>query len=261
MNLLVLYILFWLVYTAGGAVEVPFTADSPDVEKVPQKQIITRGLREVTELPDSTVLRKLQVGIEEEIPEDGATIWGELTYSVFPQDRRSRNRLKGRCFEGMGLSSCRAMNLNTDKKKDRALPYYNHMSERVNQKYCLQCCGENHEDRDGNDMTEMRPGTSQNDVYVWDMDCEVALDQLQMFNLVGQAYGREYRLATQKEGPAYEAEDDFIVCPIVRSICDYERIGPRDFEGNPTCPEKDSIPPGEETFLAGYEMRIDVVER
>ena len=200
--------------------------------------------------------RSLQV-VEDE-PDDMKTVFGVYEYSAFTVDRRARTQLKGRCFEGVGLSNCVPQNLHGGLHRVKSMGYYSRMGERFNQKYCLQCCGKNDEDRHGNSMKYMRPGIKNGDVDVWDMDCEVSLVEKADFNNPVIAFGREFRLSTQKEGPGYEGEDDYIVCPVMRSACNYERVTQRSYEGDSSCPEKTSENPP--TYITGYTMTIDVVE-
>lgn len=182
-------------------------------------------------------LRRHLQEVEDE-PDDMKSIFGVFSYSAFIVDRKARTRLKGKCFEGMGLSNCVPMNLHSTLHKVKSIGYYKRMGERQNQKYCLQCCGTNDEDRDHKSWLKEGTSMKKYDVDVWDMDCEVSLAEKADYNNPVTAFGREFRLATQKGGPGYEAADDYIVCPVMRSECNYERVTKRSYEGDTSCPEK-----------------------
>lgn len=214
-------------------------------------------------------------------PLDRNTVYGQIRQSVESRsDLRTRKQVKGKCFEGYGLQNCKPMNLRNERngKKDTgkisdANIYYRTLEDRVDQKYCLQCCGTNYEDRYFNDMTDSKhwsawgkknrdPDIRRHHVDVWDMDCDVLPDQLDQFNNIAMAYGMEFRLGTFHDGIAYEADDDTVICPIVRSACQpYKRTGVDSDVYDRTCISKmDELVTGR-TYPVAWEMHVDVVER
>jgi hypothetical protein len=171
--------------------------------------------------------------------EDAKSIWGMMDFSIFPIDLKARKRLKAKCFKGVGLSNCVPRNMRNVEDVTNALPYYATLADRPNRVYCLQCCS----------------NTQSEDV--WDMDCNVDLDQVLFINIFAQ----EFRLATLKTGLGYEnEEDDHIRCPLVRTACE-----PFDYDGNDLgCSAQYDLTDANllaKQYLWGYSMELTVVEK
>lgn len=132
----------------------------------------------------------------------------------------------GRCFEGLGLYSCKPIFPDDDQILALELPYFLTVGSISGSNYCLQCCS-----------------SVPSNIDVWDLYCPVTTPALvNQVNL----YGYEARFARN----SFDGDSVVIRCPLRRSACTYDNSG-----NTLSCNRASDA-----TFLAGYTLTLDVVQ-
>jgi hypothetical protein len=151
------------------------------------------------------------------------TVKGLFDYYINPISTRTIASIYGKCFQGIGLLTCKPVYPDDDGFLREQLPYFLTVGKTVGQNYCLSCCS-----------------SSPSDIDIWDMYCDVNEATQNQVNI----YGYELRLARNMG----ETDQEVVRCPLRRSACAYDDLG-----NTLSCNRS-----ADNTFLVGYTVTITV---
>jgi hypothetical protein len=135
--------------------------------------------------------------------------------------------VNAKCFNGiLGLTTCKATNLDNVAAFDQYLPYYYNFNSRGSVPYCVECCGNSPERIDK-----------------WQLQCSLDSVSARLTNM----YGYEFRFLKRSLGSADVSE--LVSCPIWRTGCTYASNGTVI-----ACQKNDG------KFLSGYTLTLNIRE-
>jgi hypothetical protein len=129
--------------------------------------------------------------------DQGPSIYGKINRYTIPIDAKEVGQIYGKCFSGIGLTSCLPdLSATDDSVIASELPYYRDLPSLYGAAYCLQCCG-----------------SSEDNIDHWNLDCELDAKTAASTNL----YGYEFKFARRQT----LLDTTVISCPLRRTACQY----------------------------------------
>ena len=150
--------------------------------------------------------------------------YGKFDYYYNPITEKELGYITTKCYTGMMFSTCRPKLQSDQFSRDRNLPYYNKLADLYGVQYCAQCCG-----------------TSDTNIDVWDLSCDMDIVTATTSNV----YGYELRLSAHQ---IPKGDKSIVTCPLRRSACQYDGDTTLNCDGQVE----------DKTYLHGYTLTLTV---